>query len=168
MKSWLPMIVAGLVALIGGIIALLNPATAGIATTTVVGWALVIVALLQAWATYRSKTTGAKMRAGAITLATAFLGLSLLFGPFGDGTLLRWLIIILLLASGASKIYAARAMHSAPRKPLAYGAGAVSLALGALILFGVNLNLGILLGNELLSTGVALIVLAMDKRAHSA
>ncbi|PID36815.1 MAG: hypothetical protein CR993_03250 [Rhodobacterales bacterium] len=165
------MMAAGLVALLGGLLALVNPAEATVTTATLAGGSLVLVALLQGWATYRALTLGARLRAGAIALAAGFLGLSMLFGPFGDGTIMRWLVGLLLLASGASKAWAGfSAMKNAANQALVYGTGAISILMGAVILFGLNLNFGLLLGVELLASGLALVLLAMQRRsaAHEA
>lgn len=164
-SSWTLTIAAGVVALLGGLVALVNPLAASVATITLVGWAMLLVAILQGWATYRSATTGTRMRAGMIAVAAAFLGLSLLFGPFGDGSILRWLVGLLLLASGGAKIYAARSLAGTQNQPLVYGAGAVSVLMGLIVLFGLNLNFGIVLGIELLTSGLGLVLLGMHRRA---
>lgn len=166
MKSWLPMMAAGLAALVGGLVALINPASASVATTTLAGWALLIVAGFQGWAAWKSDATRARIGAGLIAAACLFLGLSLLMGPFGDGSLIQILIGVLLIASGGAKIWAGRAMKGAPNFPLVLGTGAVSALMGLVVLFGLNLNFGILLGIELLASGLALVLLAMHRRGQ--
>lgn len=166
MGSWFPMMVAGIVALVGGLLALINPASASVATTTLVGWALLIVAGFQGWAAWKSETTGTRIRAGLIAAAGLFLGLSLLFGPFGSGALMQMLIGLLLVASGAAKLWIGRSMKGAPNFPLVMGTGAVSAVIGLVVLLGLNLNFGILLGIELLASGLALVLLAMHRRGQ--
>lgn len=168
MTSWGAMMAAGVVALVGGLIALVNPASASVATVTLVGWALIVVAVLQGWAAWQSDTTGARLRAGGIAAAAAFLGLSLLAGPFGDGTMLRWLVGLLLIGSAAAKANAARAMTGAQNQPLVIGAAGVSALMGLVVLFGLNLNFGILLGIELLASGLGLVLLAMHRKGARA
>lgn len=165
MSAWLPMMAAGIAALVGGLLALINPVSASVATVTLAGWALLIVAALQGWAAWRSPTTAARIRAGLIAAASLFLGLSLLIGPFGDGAMIRILTGLLLIASGGAKLWAARGMGRAQNMPLVVGAGAVSALMGLVVLFGLNLNLGVLLGIELLASGLALVLLAMHRRA---
>ncbi len=164
MKSWIMMMAAGLAALLGGLAALINPTGASEVTTLVVGWVMVLVAVLQAIATYRAETMGARLRAGGIAAALAFLGASLLLGPFGEGTVLRWLVGGLLIISGGAKVNAGRLMHSTDNRPLVFGTGAVSVLLGLVVLLGLNLNFGLLLAVELLSSGLGLVLLAMDHR----
>lgn len=168
MKSWFPMMAAGIVALLGGLVALVNPTSAGVTTVTLAGWALLLVAALQGWAAYGAATTGARLRAGAIAVAGAFLGLSMLFGPFGSGRLMQILVGLLLLASGGAKVYAARPMAGAQNQMLVFGTGAVSAVMGIVVLLGLNLNFGVLLGIELLASGLGLVLLAMHRRSNPA
>ncbi|MFZ1342141.1 DUF308 domain-containing protein [Thiothrix eikelboomii] len=167
MKSWMFMMTAGIVALLGGLLALFNPTGVGNTTVTLLGWTLIIVAVLQGWATYRSTTSSARLQAGGIAVAAAFLGFSLLFGPFGSGSLLRWLLGLLLIASGAAKIFAGRAMVGTDNRLLVFGTGAVSAVMGLIVLFGLNLNFGTLLAVELLASGLGLVLLAMYRRANA-
>ena len=166
MAAWFPMMAAGLAALAGGLLALINPAAASVATTTLAGWALLVVAGFQGWAAWKSESTTARIRAGLIAVAALFLGLSLLLGPFGDGSLMRMLVGLLLIASGAAKFWAGRAMRGAPNFPLVLGTAAVSVLIGVVVLFGLNMNLGVLLGIKLLASGLALVLMAMHRRGH--
>lgn len=166
MKSWLPILAAGCAAMLGGLLALINPTGASVTTVTLVAWVLLIVAAFQFWAAYKSETNGARIRAGAIGVAALFLSLSLFFGNPAESWLIRTLVGLLLIASGAAKIYASRAMSGNDNMPLVVGAGAVSVVLGLVIWFGLNLNFGTILGLELLASGLALILLAMNRKAH--
>ena len=167
MKAWLPMLMAGLAALAGGFLALINPVSASVATVTLAGWAFLIVAAVQGWGAWNAQDRTPRIRAGLIAAVSAFLGLSLLLGPFGDGSLIQILIGLLLIGSGGAKIWAGRAMKGAPNFPLVLGTGAVSALMGQVVLFGLNLNFGILLGIELLASGLALVLLAMHRRGQA-
>lgn len=92
----------------------------------------------------------------------------MLLGPFGDGTLMRWLVGLLLLASGAAKANAGRGMCGAENRPLVFGTGAVSAVMGLVVLLGLNLNFGLLIGVELLASGLGLVLLAMHRRRRNA
>ncbi len=165
MHSWFSMMAAGVVALAGGLVALVNPVQTAITTIALVGGSLILVALLQGWAAYRAVSLWPRIRAATMTAASGFLGLSMIFGPFDDGSLMRWLVALLLLASGASKAWAAHeSMQGATNQMLMYGTGAVSALLGVVILLGLNLNFGLLLGIELLASGLGMVLLAMHRR----
>jgi len=161
MKNWIWWVLAGLVALAGGVLGLVNPNAAQIASTTIAGWALVVMALLQARAAWTSSAFRERAGAGLFAAAGLFLGLSLLLGPFGDGTLLRWLLGGLLLVGGLAKLWIGRRYRTDALFWAVVAAGALSVLLGALILFGATLQLGVILSLELLGSGAALIVMAL-------
>ena len=152
----------------GGLLALINLAAASVATTTLAGWnALLVVAGFQGWAAWKSESTTARIRAGLIAVAALFLGLSLLLGPFGDGSLMRMLVGLFADRLGRGEVLGRRAMRGAPNFPLVLGTAAVSGALiGVVVLFGLNMNLGVPLGIELLASGLALVLMAMHRRGH--
>lgn len=166
MRSWLPMMAAGVVALIGGLFALINPLSTAATTVTLAGWAFLLVAVFQGWAAWKSETTASRIRAGLIAAAALFLALSLLFGPFGNGVIMQVLVGALLIASGGAKLWASRALRDTDTMPLVLGAAAVSAVMGLVVIFGLNLNLGILLGVELLASGLSLVLLAMNRKRN--
>lgn len=161
MKNATWWLLAGIVAILGGGLGLLKPNAAQIASTTIAGWALLLMALLQGRAAYRSAALRERAGAGIFALAGLFLGLSLLIGPLGDGTLLRWLLGGLLLAGGAAKLWIGRRCTRDSLFWGVIGAGSLSLMLGAMVLMGTPLQLGTLLSLELLGSGVALIVMSL-------
>lgn len=161
MKNWLWWLLAGLVAFAGGLLGLINPTAAQIASTTIAGWALVVMALLQGRAAWTSTAFRERAGAGLFAAAGLFLGLSLLLGPFGDGTFLRWLLGGLLVVAGLAKLWIGRRYKSDPLFWAVIGAGALSVVLAFLVLFGVGLTLGVILSLELLGSGVALVVMAV-------
>lgn len=167
MTSWTLMMAAGLAALIGGLLALINPTGAALTTLTLVGWALLIVGVLQGWAAWRAIGNGARIRAGMIAGAALLLALFVFFGDPGQSRLLRILVVLLLLGSGAAKIYASRVMAGDQNMPLVVGSGIVSLAMGLVLMLGLTPDFGVLLGVELLATGLGLILLAMHRRGHA-
>ncbi|MCV2866841.1 HdeD family acid-resistance protein [Albidovulum sediminicola] len=152
---------AGAVALVGGLWGLFNPTAAQFASTTIAGWALLIVGLLQGRAAWQASE--ARERAGAILFSAValFLGLSLVFGPFGDGSLLRNILGVLLLVSGAAKFWMGRALRGDPFFPVILAAAGVSVVLGGLVLAGTQVTLGFVLSLELLADGAALFVLGL-------
>ncbi len=152
---------AGGVALAGGVFGLLNPVAAQVASTTVAGWVLLVVGLVQGRAAVRSHAMREKAGAMLFAAAALVLGLSLVFGPFGQGGVLRLFLGGLLLVSGGAKLWMARGMRRDAFFAGLVGGGVVSLVLGVLVLAGAGLQLGVIMSIELLASGVALIVLAM-------
>ncbi|MDO5640813.1 MAG: DUF308 domain-containing protein [Paracoccus sp. (in: a-proteobacteria)] len=160
------MLAAGLAALIGGLLALINPTGTALATVTLVAWALLAVAALQAWAAWRAVTQGARIRAGIIAGAAALIALFLFFGDLAASRLLRSLIVLMLLISGGAKIYAAQSMQGDENMPLVLGTGAISLVMGLVLMFGLNPNFGTILGVELLASGLGLVLIARYRKKH--
>lgn len=171
MKNSMTRVFVGVMSVIAGVLAVFNPLSASIAATTLTGWALVIVGVLQGYSAWQS--TGIRVRAGTGIGAAAALvmGLLLLFGSFAEGSLLRILLGLLLLVSGAAKLWFSRALRKDPLFLGVAGAGAVSLLLGIVVLTGfpafLSGNLGRVLGLELIANGVALIVLSMRQRTNA-
>lgn len=168
MKNWLLWLIVGIISLIGGILALLNPVSASVAATTLAGWALVIVGGLQGYSAWKSQGFSATAGAGVAAVAALLMGLLLLFGPFGDGSFLRNVLVLLLAVSGAAKLWSARQIRGDELFAVVLAAGAVSIVLALVVLSGfpgfIAGNLGIILGLELLANGVALIVLSLKRR----
>lgn len=161
MKNWLWWLLAGLVALAGGVLGLINPSAAQVASTTIVGFALILTGLLQGRAAWKSTAFRERAGAGIFAAAGLFLGLSLVLGPFGDGSLLRWLLVGLLGLGGAAKLWIGRRFTSDSVFWVVIGAGILSFALGMLVLLGTTPPLGAILSLELLGSGAALIVMAL-------
>lgn len=161
MKNWLWWLMAGLVALVGGVLGLISPNAAQITSTTIAGWVLVLMALLQIKATWKSSAFRERAGAGLFAAAGLFLGLSLLIGPFGDGTLLRWLLSGLLAVTGLAKLWVGRRCKTDRLFWPVIGAGALSVLLSLIVLLGVELKLGIIMSLELLGSGVTLVVMAL-------
>jgi len=168
MKNWLLWLIVGLVSLIAGVLALLNPLSASVTAVTLAGWALLIIGALQAYSAWTSPGFRATASAGVAAVTALLMGVLLLFGPFGDGSFLRIALVLLLFISGAAKLWSARQIRGDDLFVVVLAAGAVSVLLGLVLLTGfpglLAGNLGVILGLELLANGMALIVLALRRR----
>ncbi|MBB3994832.1 uncharacterized membrane protein HdeD (DUF308 family) [Sulfitobacter undariae] len=168
MKNWALWLCVGIISLIGGLLALFNPLSASIAATTLAGWALLFVGALQGWSAWKSAGFKARTGAGIAAAASLLMGLVLLFGPFGDGTFLRYALTALLIISGAAKLWAARHIRGDDLHLVVLGAGGVSVLLGLVVLTGfpgfLAGSLGAILGLELMANGAALVVLSLRRR----
>lgn len=168
MKNWFLWLVAGVLACVGGILALLNPLSAAVAATTLAGWALILMGGIQAYSAWKSEGFRPRLGAGLAAIVAFFMGVLLLLGPFGEGRFLQIALALLLIVSGVAKIWSARQIRGDRLFPAVLAAGAVSLLLGLAVLSGfpgvLATNLGVLLGLELLANGVTLVVLALSRR----
>ena len=169
MKRWILWLIAGIIAVVCGLWALFNPSAAGLTTEVLVGSSLLVVGGLQGYAAYTSE--GFKARGGAILGAAValFLGLSLVLGPFGDGTILRWLVGGLLILAGVGKFIAAQEIRDDNLSQYVKMAAAVSAVLGVIVLLGgLGITLGLIVALELLSLGASLIILSLRRKKKTA
>ena len=67
MKHWMLWLLAGIVALIGGLAALFNLGSASSLTLTLGGWALILVGALQGWAAYKAPSVPTMIGAGLLS-----------------------------------------------------------------------------------------------------
>ncbi|MFX0543495.1 DUF308 domain-containing protein [Roseovarius sp. S4756] len=116
MKNWYLKLLFGLVWIGAGIFALFNPFSAAVTAMTLAGWALLVVGMLQAYSARKSQGFSIRLGAGITAAAALFMGLLLLLGPFGDGTFLRLSLVVLLLVSGAAKLWSTYRMRVNKRR----------------------------------------------------
>ena len=168
MKNWFLWLLIGCVSVIGGLFALFNPLSAMVTATTLAGWTLVIVGVSHGYSAWKAQGKMAKASAGLWAAAGGFMGLLLLLGPFGDGSVMEVLLAALLLLSGGAKLWSARQIKRDPLCVVVLAAGGVSIVLAAVLFLGfprfIANNLGIVLGAELLANGAALVVLSLKRR----
>ncbi|MGJ8544174.1 MAG: hypothetical protein ACSHWZ_01940 [Sulfitobacter sp.] len=172
MRHWQIWLIAGCVSLAGGVFTLLNPASAVGAARMAAGLALLIVGGLQAYSAWKSEAFKGRLGAGLIAGAALALALLVLWGPIGQGGVLRSVFALVLVGSGAAILWFGRAMRGAPLFRVLLAGGAVPIVLGLIVLTGfpgfIAARLGLLLGLELLALGAGLVALALHRKAAAA
>jgi uncharacterized membrane protein HdeD (DUF308 family) len=159
------MMTAGIVLIVGGVLALLAPYAVSIAITLIVGVSFLLGGLLNAWAAI--SFADGRLANGIFAVLGLFLGISFLADPLGGLISLTVLVGLLFLVSGAVRLWLAWAGRDNPAFWLLVVSGAVSVLLGGLILSdvgGATAFLGILLGIELLFAGIGLVTLSRMNR----
>jgi uncharacterized membrane protein HdeD (DUF308 family) len=165
-------IVAGIISLIAGVLALFDPFGATFAATLIAGWGFILFGLLQFVAAFQASGWGGRIWSFLLGILTAVVGVQILANPLGGMVSLTLMLAILMIASGIAKLLVSwPARNSQYFWPLLIS-GAASLLLGFIILrhfdTAVPNVLGLLLGIELLSNGVASIAFAWLTRDRSA
>jgi len=148
----------GLALIVIGILALLMPAIAALATALTLGWLLVIagiVEIVHAFQTRRAKGYGWQLAAGIVTL---ILGLCILFFPIaGIATLALW-IGVFLFAGGIVRLVFAMRLKPAKGWEWVLLDAIVSIIIGILIAWGWPASsipfIGLLTGFWLLFSGI--------------
>ena len=168
MKSWVLLMIAGAVALIGGVLALANPMAATITVLVLTAWSFIAVGAIEVIGTFMAEGWKAKLWAALLGIVFILMGASLLKNPLAGVLTLTWLVAILFAVSGVTKIILAFGARQTPYFWTLLLSGAVSVVLAGMIFsnfpYSAATVLGILLAVELISSGVANIALSLRVR----
>ncbi|SLN16428.1 acid-resistance membrane protein [Roseivivax jejudonensis] len=159
----------GIILILGGVIAFLNPFVASLTATAIAGGAFVAAGIVQAVMGLRGLDgTGSKIGAVLFGAVLALFGLSLWINPIAGILSLTILIGAFFVAMGAMRVWIAFRLRPRDGWGWMAGAGVVSVLLGLLVLFAVPAGaiglLGIFLGVELISSGAGAVALALAVR----
>jgi uncharacterized membrane protein HdeD (DUF308 family) len=165
-RRWLT--VAGGLSLLGGIVAIVLPNIASVATAIFVGWLLVFASALyvvDAFSTRDARRIALRLLLAALSFAA---GLYLLVAPLDGAFTLTVVLSMWFLAVGVARIATGIADHDAPGTGMLVLDGVLSLVLGLLIALqlpeSATWAIGLLVGIDLLFTGVLLLSLARSLR----
>jgi uncharacterized membrane protein HdeD (DUF308 family) len=151
-RTWL--IVAGVLALINGIVAVAVPLIASVAITIFIGWVLVLSAVVIG---VHALSHRALLR-GLEALLTLVAGLYLLIFPLSGTVSLTFVLVLWLCASGVLSLLVAWQRRDAPDAALSAFGGVISIILGVLIAVSLPSSagwaIGLLVGINLIFWGV--------------
>jgi uncharacterized membrane protein HdeD (DUF308 family) len=165
------LLIAGILAVVTGIAAILVPAVASVATAIFIGWILVVASAFQfvdAFAVHDRRRTALRLVLAVLTFAA---GLYLLVAPL-DGTFtLTVMLVIWFVATGTARLVFGLAELGVPGAGMTALSGALSLILGILIAeqlpSSADWAIGLLVGVDLLFSGTILIALARGMKELS-
>jgi membrane protein HdeD len=165
MTNWLLWLIVGIVSVLGGIFAILNPFAATLAATTLAAWVFIIAGALQVVGVFQTEGWGARIWGLILALAFIWLGISILGNPLQGVLSLTVVAGIMFLATGIAKIIFAFRIRGSGYFVWAILSGLVSLILGIMVFtnfpYSAAVVLGILLAVELISSGITLITFAL-------
>ena len=168
MNTWLFWLFIGVIAILGGVFALLNPLAATFAAEQIAGWLFLFVGVLQVIAGFREEGWSAKIWPILLGLAAVFLGVSLLTNPLAGILALTTVAAIMFLVGGILKIVLAFSLEDRSYFWLIVISGALSVLLAIMVFANfpqsAAILLGVLLGVDLISNGVALVAMALVLR----
>ncbi len=161
-------VLMGLVLAVLGVLALASPAVAGTAVVYVIGGMLLLAGLFQVIAAWRSEGWADKMIPAIMGVLTALAGGAVLAHPILGLEFLALMLAIFFVIDGVWKIVASFSYRPAPGWIAVLLSGVIALALGGMIwkqwpVSGEN-AVGILVGVDLLSTGIAFLILGLTIR----
>lgn len=167
-SSWAWMALLAVISIIGGLLALFNPFVATLTATLLAGWVFAIMGVVQIIQSFQVRGWGGFLWALLFGVLSVLVGIALIRNPLAGMVSLTLLVAVLFLVTGIIKI-----MFSFSLRPMSmWGwvllSGIVSLALGIMILanfpWAAASVLGILLGVELLSSGILYLLVALGVR----
>jgi uncharacterized membrane protein HdeD (DUF308 family) len=159
MSNWIILVILGVLSIIAGFLAILNPFPASIVAVKLAGWSFLIIGALQIIEVFRATGWGGRLWALAIGLVAVLAGINLLGEPLSGMISLTIVLAILFIFSGVLKIFSAFQIRNSKYRLAVLISGVVSLLLGFIIFSNFPISavtsLGILLGIELISDGIS-------------
>lgn len=103
--------------MIGGLLALFNPMPAAITATTLGGLALLFVAGLQGYSAWQTRELRGTVSSIIVSGSALLMTIILLWGPLGNGGLVRFVLCLLLFASGGVILWWGRSLKKGQGVP---------------------------------------------------
>jgi len=167
-SSWIWLAILGAIALIGGILALVNPFAATFAAVLLAGWTFILFGILQIIQAFSIRGWPGFLWALLIGVLTTVVGVSILSNPFAGAISLTMLVAVLFLVLGAVKVMYGFSLRPVSGWGFAVLSGVISILLAILIFSNfpaaATTILGILLAVELLSNGIFMLLVAFGLR----
>jgi uncharacterized membrane protein HdeD (DUF308 family) len=158
------LMVAGVLALVLGIVAIIVPAVASVATAIFIGWILVIASVFQAVDAFSVRHRGRMVLRLLVAALTFAAGLYLLVAPLSGTFTLTVMLVIWFVAVGIARLVFGLSELGVPGAGNTALIGALDLVLGILIAeklpSSADWAIGLLVGVDLIFSGVLLIWLA--------
>lgn len=155
-------LVIGIISILGGIFALFNPLSATFAAEQLAGFLFLFVGVLQFFALFTVRGTGAKIFAAIGGIIGVLLGFELLTQPMQGILTLTMVVAILFMATGIVRTISAFSLRGTAGFVPVLFSGIISIILAIMIFSGYpessTFILGVLLAVELISNGISLIM----------
>jgi uncharacterized membrane protein HdeD (DUF308 family) len=165
-RRWLTF--AGALSLLAGVVAIVVPNVASVATAIFIGWLLVFdsgLYVVDAFSTRDGTRMALRLLMAVLTFAA---GVYLLVAPLDGKFTLTVILGMWFLAIGVARMVIGIAGRGTPRAGLLVVSGALSMALGLLIALqlpdSADWAIGLLVGIDLVFTGVVLLAFAQRLR----
>jgi uncharacterized membrane protein HdeD (DUF308 family) len=167
-EGWKGLMVAGVLAMLVGCVAIIVPAAASVATAVFIGWILIFAGAFLVASLFGARSAGQRVARGIWALLTVVAGVYLISAPLEGTVTLTFVLVVYFIVMGLSRIVIALAARGQPNAGLVGLSGALSLIVGLLI--GVNLPssadwaIGLLVGIDLIFAGWSLASAALVGR----
>ena len=167
-RHWGWFLALGVIALIGGVFAILVPVAASISAAILAGWALLFGAVSRLVAVFRADRMSERLTHLALGLLYLLAGLYLLLFPVSGTITLTVVLVAYFLASGAVQLASAIQTRGSDNTAWRALLGVVSIVLGVMIWTDLPSSatwaIGLLIGIQLIFAGTDLIFTAWAAR----
>ena len=168
MQNWFIWLLVGIASVTGGLVALAHPFAATLAAEQLAGWIFTAIGILTLVSAVSDQGWGARIWALLLGLALSIFGFNLIVNPLEGVMRLTFIVATLLMIMGVFRLVIAFTPIAAGARAILILSGVISLALSVMIFTNYPWSsagiLGIFLAVELISNGVSLIFVAMDRR----
>ena len=164
--------IAGAILAALGVLAILFPFVAGVSASLLLGAALIAGGVVQAVHAARASGWNGFLGLGLLAIVYVIAGLALVLNPVLGLASLTLLVIAYLLVSGAAETLLGLQIRGEANWGWVVFSGVLSVLLGLLLLAGFPGTavwaLGLLLGINLLATGVSMVMVGRGMRSETA
>ena len=159
----------GALMIVVGILALLVPFAATLATTLFFGWLLILGGVIGCVAAFRSKEAPGFWSSLLLALLSVVLGGVIIYDPLAGSVTLTWLLAAFFFLSGLFNFSIARAVRlSTTRFWLVVVSGVIDIVLAVFLIIGLPGTaiwaIGVFLGISFITSGFGLLFSALDVR----
>jgi uncharacterized membrane protein HdeD (DUF308 family) len=162
------LMIAGVLMLVLGAVAIVVPAVASVATAIFIGWILVIASAFDFANAIAVEHGGRRALRAVLAVLTFLAGFYLLVAPLDGVFTLTVVLVIWFMATGTARVIVGIAERGLPGWGLTILSGAISIALGVLIAerlpSSAGWAIGLIVGVDLLFSGTTLTSLAYRLR----
>ena len=167
-RDWVWILAMGIVLILAGILALLNPFAAGVLTGITLGWLLVVGGVVSVWAGLTHRAQPGRWLFVLVGLFSILVGVLVLFDPFAGALSLVWTFGAWLIAGGLAELVAA--FRTKRARAWLVLLGILDLVLGIMLVVIVMepltalFLLAIAVGVSLLVRGAGAVMFALELR----
>ncbi len=169
MQHWILWLLAGIISLAGGVMALANPLAASLTVELLAGWSFVLAGIIALVSAFGDQGWGVRIFSLLLGLLILLIGINLIAHPLRGLLSLTFVVAAFMMIAGVVRFALAFSAELRAFRWILILSGALSIILAAMIFSNFPQSaavvLGIYLGIELISNGVSMITISLARRS---
>jgi uncharacterized membrane protein HdeD (DUF308 family) len=169
MKYWFLWLIVGVLSVIAGILAFANPFAATLTAELLAGYMFTAIGILTLVSAFQDQGWGARIWALLLGVLITVFGFNLVAHPLEGVLRLTLIVATLMMVMGLFRIAIAFSSVAEGARGFLIVAGLISIALSIMIFSNFPWSSAVVLGTflaiELISNGISMIFVALDRRA---